>query len=84
MALILIPMAFAARISTEMVLHPSFGPDVFYFYSALSFAGGFHVLLAGLLFTAAAQRFKTMLLNLAVLEMLVGYGVASLIFGGLV
>ena len=80
LGLILVPLSFAARVDTQMVLSPDFGPERFYYFTALSFNAGFHLLLGGLALTAIAQRFRNMLLNICVLEMLIGYGAASVMF----
>jgi hypothetical protein len=84
LGLILVPLSFAARVDTQAVLSPGFGPDVFYYFTALTFTAGFHLLLAGLAIAAMAHRFRRMLLNIVVLEMLIGYGAASLMFATLI
>jgi len=84
LGLILVPLSFAARVDTQTVLSPGFGPDVYYYFTALTFTAGFHLLLAGLAITAMAHRFRRMLLNIVVLEMLIGYGAASVMFATLI
>ena len=84
LGLILVPLSFAARVDTQAVLTPGFGPDVYYYFTALSFTAGFHLLLAGLAITAMAHGFRRMLLNIVVLEMLIGYGAASVMFATLI
>lgn len=84
LGLILVPLSFAARVDTQAVLSPEFGPDVFYYFTALAFTSGFHLLLAGLAIAAMAHRFRHMLLNIVVLEMLIGYGAASVMFATII
>ncbi len=84
LGLILVPLSFAARVDTQVVMSPDFGPDVFYYFTALAFTSGFHLLLAGLAITAMAHKFRNMLLNIVVLEMLIGYGAASVMFATII
>lgn len=84
LGLVLVPLSFAARVDTQVVFSPEFGPDVYYYFTALSFTAGFHLLLAGLAIAALAHRFRHMLLNIMVLEMLIGYGAASVMFATII
>ncbi len=80
LGLILVPLSFAARVDTQVVLEPDFGPDAYYYFTAMSFAVGFHLLLFSLLLVVLAHRFRRIMLNIVVLEMLIGYGLASVMF----
>ena len=84
LGLILVPLSFAARVDTQVVMEPDFGPDAYYYFTAMSFAAGFHLLLLSLAMVALAHRFKRMMLNIVVLEMLIGYGLASIMFAFLI
>lgn len=84
LGLILVPLSFAARVDTQVVMEPDFGPDAFYYFTAISFAAGFHLLLLSLAIVALAHRFKRMMLNIVVLEMLIGYGLASVMFATII
>ncbi len=84
LGLLLVPLAFSARVVTEVVLEPGFGPDAYYYFSAAAFAAGFHLLLCALAIVALAHRFRQMMLNVMVLELLIGYGLASVMFATII
>ena len=80
LGLVLVPLAFAARVDTQVVLAPSLNTAPLHYLTAMGFALGFHLILAALIIVVLAQRFRHMFLNIIVLEMLVGYGLGSLLF----
>lgn len=77
LGLILVPLGFAARIDTQVVMAPGLNAAPAYYLTAMGFALGFHLILSALVIVAIAQRFKKQFLNIVVFEMLVGYGLAS-------
>ena len=84
LGVILVPLSFAARLDTQAVLSPEFGPEATNYITALSFTAGFHLLLAVLIVGAILRRFRHTVLNIVVLEMLLGYGAASLMLAAVV
>jgi len=84
LGLVLVPLAFAARVDTQVVLAPEINADPGHYLTAMGFAIVFHLILLTLMIVALAQRFRHRFVNVIVLEMLVGYGLASLMFATLI
>lgn len=80
LGLILVPLAFAARVDTQVVMAPGINAKPAHYLTAMGFALGFHLILFALIIVALAHQFKNMFLNVVVFEMLVGYGLASALF----
>ncbi len=77
MGLVLVPVAMAFRMATQVALDPDVTRDAVQ-YEALMFAVlGYHVVLLGCAVTALLMRLRRPMLNWAVLHSMVGYGLMA-------